>query len=207
MHNRARSGLTARGEALRLVLQPYATGPMANSLQDQLLKAGLATQEQVRSTRTGKRKQRKAGKPRDDSAQRQAEQRQAAQVERDRALNAKREADRENKETRLRIREMVLAASMKAEGADIPYNVLHGAKVRRIYVTSEQRDGLGTGKFAVATARGRHHIVTMELADEITRMMPDYFVYRPQLGGEADAQADQETDPYADYKVPDDLMW
>ena len=190
-----------------MAVPSHSAQSMANSLQDQLLKAGLATADQVRSTRSGKRKNRKAGKPRDDSAQRQAAQRQAAQLERDRALNAKREADRLNKETRLRIREMVLAASPKAEGADIPYNVMHGSKVRRIYMTSEQRDGLGAGKFAVATAKGRHHIVTMELADEITKMMPDYFVYRPKVGDEPDTQADQEADPYADYKVPDDLMW
>ncbi|MFT5446424.1 MAG: hypothetical protein ACI9DC_001591 [Gammaproteobacteria bacterium] len=181
---------------------------MANSIQDQLLKAGLATQDQVRSTRTGKRKQRKAGKPRDDSVQRQAAQRQTAQAERDRALNAKREADRVNKETRLRIREMVLAASakVKPEAAEIPYNVLHGSKLRRIYVTAEQRDGLGCGKLAIATAKGRHHVVSMELAAEITQLMPDYFVYRPKLEDDVAKVAD-ESDPYADYKVPDDLMW
>ncbi len=180
---------------------------MANSLQDQLLKAGLATPDQARNNRTGKRKQRKAGKPRDDSVQREAARRQAAQVERDRALNAKREADRLNKETRLRIREMILAVSTKAEGADIPYNVLHGSKVRRIYINSEQREGLNSGKFAVATAKGRHHVVTMALADEITKLMPDYFVYRPKLADEAEAPSEQADDPYADYKVPDDLMW
>jgi uncharacterized protein YaiL (DUF2058 family) len=205
----SRFGLTAGGEALRLAFQLYSIESMANSLQDQLLKAGLATQGQVRSTRTGKRNQRKAGKPRDDSVQREAAKRVAAHTERDRALNAKREADRLNKETRLRIREMVLAVSTKVEGADIPYNVLHGSKVRRIYVNAEQREGLGTGKFAVATAKGRHHIVTMELADEITALMPDYFVYRPKLtdDSESPADAEAEADPYAHYKVPDDLMW
>lgn len=191
-----------------MAIQSHLFEPMANSLQDQLLKAGLATQDQVRNTRSGKRKQRKAGKPHDDSVQRQAAQRQAAQAERDRALNAKREADRVNKETRLRIREMVLAASekVKPEAAEIPYNVLHGSKLRRIYVTAEQRDGLGCGKLAIATAKGRHHVVSMALADEISQLMPDYFVYRPKLDDDV-AKADDPSDPYADYKVPDDLMW
>jgi uncharacterized protein YaiL (DUF2058 family) len=199
--------LTTRDEALRLAFQSHSAETMANSLQDQLLKAGLATSDQVRGTRSNKRKQRKAGKPQDDSVQREAAKRVAAQAERDRALNAKREADRMNKETRLRIRELVLAASTAVEGADIPYNVLHGNKVRRIYVNAAQRDGLGAGTFAVATAKGRHHVVTMELADEITALMPDYFVYRPKIGVDSDATTDAENDPYADFKVPDDLMW
>ena len=34
--------------------------------------------------------------------------------------------------------------------------------------------------------------------------MPDYFVYR--AGGDDEATT-PEDDPYAEFKVPDDLMW
>jgi uncharacterized protein YaiL (DUF2058 family) len=180
---------------------------MANSLQEQLVKAGLATQDQARKTRTTRRKDRKQGKAQDDGAKRAAEARRQQQAERDRKLNEKRETERKNQEIRQRIRDMVLEASLNSDKADTPYNVLHGAKVRRIYVTAEQRDGLAGGKLAVATARGRHHVIPLDVADNIAAMMPDYYLYRadkPQTADPAPAEGD---DPYAEYAIPDDLMW
>ena len=183
---------------------------MANSLQEQLVKAGLATQDQARKTRTTRRKDRKQGKTQDDGAKRAAEARRQQLAERDRKLNEKRETERKNQEIRQRIRDIVLAASMNNEKADTPYNVLHGAKVRRIYVTAEQRDGLAGGTLAVATARGRHHVIPLDVADQITGLMPDYYLYRadkPQVAEPPAGAAEGDDDPYADYAVPDDLMW
>lgn len=179
---------------------------MANSLQEQLLKAGLVTERQVRDTRQTHRKDRKSGKPRDDAGQRAAAQRRQEQVERDRALNDKKEAERRERELRVQIRDMVLAASLNQDKADVPYNVLHGSKVRRIYVTQEQRDGLVAGTLAVATARGRHHVVPDAVAQKIAAMMPGYFVYNAAAAAAGDAEV-RADDPYAEYKVPDDLMW
>ena len=176
---------------------------MANSLQEQLLKAGLVTEEQARGTRQTRRKNRKQGKPRDDGARLAAAKQREEQVERDRALNAKREAERKNKELREQIRDLVLEASLNQESADVPYNVLHGSKVRRIHVTQEQRAALVAGTLAVATARGRHHVIPVELAERIAAMMPDYFVHRAQVPKDEPA----DDDPYAAYKVPDDLTW
>ncbi len=178
---------------------------MASSLQEQLLKAGLVTEDQARNTRQSRRKDRKAGKSRDDAGARAAAKRRQEQAERDRALNAKREAEREEKALRARIRDMVLEASLNADGADVPYNVLHGAKVRRIYVTAEQRDALVAGTLAVATARGRHHVIPVETAERIAALMPEYFVHR--AGPDDTADTPPEDDPYAAYKVPDDLTW
>ena len=179
---------------------------MANSLQEQLLKAGLVTERQARDTRQTQRKDRKSGKPRDDAGQRAAAQRRQEQAARDRALNDKKEAERRERELRMQIRDMVLAASLNQDAADVPYNVLHGSKVRRIYVTAEQRDALAAGTLAVATARGRHHVIPLAVADRIAGLMPAYFVHRadPAAAHDTDAGGD---DPYARFKVPDDLMW
>jgi uncharacterized protein YaiL (DUF2058 family) len=178
---------------------------MANSLQEQLVKAGLASAEQARKSRTGKRKDRKQGKPQGDPVRRAAEQRRQEQAERGRALNEKRDAERVEKETRLRIRDMVLEASLNDAKADVAYNVLHGAKVRKIYVTEPQRASLAAGTLAVATARGRHHVIALEVADKIAELMPGYYVFRADK--DATAQVPAEDDPYAEYTVPDDLVW
>jgi len=181
---------------------------MANSLQDQLLKSGLVSEDQVRNTRQGKRKQRKSGAPRDDEVRQAAAKRRAEQAERDRALNEKREAERREKELRVQIRDLVLGASLNRDDADVPYNVLHGSTARRIHVTAEQRAGLAAGVLSVATARGRHHVIPSETAERIQALMPGYFVFRQDPSADAEpAQASDEDDPYAAFKVPDDLMW
>jgi len=179
---------------------------MANSLQEQLVKAGLATEEQARKSRSGKRRDRKQGRPRDDGAKRAAAARREEQARRDRELNDKREAERREQELRRRIRDLVLGASLNEPSAEVPYHVLHGSKARRIYVTEEQRKGLAEGRLAVATARGRHHVIPLEVADRIAGLMPGYYVYRADLhAGGGTAQAQDEA--YAGYEVPDDLMW
>ncbi len=178
---------------------------MASSLQEQLLKAGLVSEEQARNTRQSRRKDRKAGKPRDEAARRAAAKAREEQARRDRELNAKKEAQREEKELRARIRDMVLEASLNREDADVAYNVLHGSKVRRLYVTAEQRKALVAGTLAVATARGRHHVIPAETAQRITALMPEYFVH--VAGAPEQADGTGEDDPYAAYPVPDDLTW
>jgi uncharacterized protein YaiL (DUF2058 family) len=178
---------------------------MANSLQEQLVKAGLATEDQARRSRSGKRKDRKQGKSRDDGAKRAAAGRRKEQARRDRELNEKREAQRREQELRQQIRDLVLGASLNDAAADVPYNVLHGSKVRRIYVTETQRKGLAEGALAVVTARGRHHVVPLEVEDRITAMMPDYYVFRADPSAPGDDG--KEDDAYAGYEVPDDLMW
>ena len=178
---------------------------MANSLQEQLLKAGLVTERQVRDTRQTQRKDRKSGKAQDDSGRQAAAKRRQEQVERDRALNEKKDAERRERELRVQIRDLVLAASLNQDKAEVAYNVVHGSKVRRIYVTPEQRDGLVAGTLAVATARGRHHVVPRDVAEKIVGMMPGYFVYI--AAADASIEDASGDDPYARYKVPDDLMW
>ena len=179
---------------------------MADSLQEQLVKAGLASADQARKSRTGKRKDRKQGRPEDDRARRAAEQRRREQADRDRVLNEKRAAALKEKETRQRIRDIVLAASLNDDGADVSYNVLHGTKVRKIYVTEPQRAGLSAGTLAVATARGRHHVIALDVADQIAELMPGYYIFRADAEAPAASTSDDD-DPYAEYKIPDDLTW
>ena len=62
---------------------------MSNSLQDQLVKAGLATEDQARKQRGTRRKDRKQGKSRDDAAKRAAEERRQQDAAKARALNDK----------------------------------------------------------------------------------------------------------------------
>jgi len=136
---------------------------MSNSLQDQLLKAGLISREQLHDSRQRSKRKRKSGmaKTAPEAKASAADKRRQEQLKRDRKLNAERERQRRDQELRLRIRELVLANSLNVADADQLYNVVRGGRIRRVYVTGEQRRKLSDGQLAVTIAKGRNHIVTL----------------------------------------------
>jgi len=141
---------------------------MANSLQDQLLKAGLVREADVRKARTGKRHARKGGRGRGASSEATA----AAAVverkrERDRQLNQRIEEGRRRKALRLQIRDQVRAAKLNAAEAEVPYYFERGKRIKRIYVTPEQQTALSERRLAVVGSGAGHYLVPIELADEV----------------------------------------
>lgn len=201
---------------------------MAQSLQDQLLKAGLVSEKQVQDTRRKDSRDRKSKKPpkkarpaqsksvlpgTDTPAspaterEREIARQRAAKVARDRALNQDREADRERKARRAQARQMVEQHSRNEAGADLPYNFQRGRKIKRLYVTAAQRSELLAGTLAVLGLEGVQHVMTPENAERVQALAPDAWVHRQDPQAEADAQPGSEDDPYAAFQVPDDLMW
>jgi len=178
---------------------------MANSLQDQLLKAGLVSREKLKDSRQQARRKRKrsGGKPAPDPAVGAASKRRQEQHQRDKRLNADRQQQRQDKEQRLRVRELVLANSLNVADAEQRYNVVREGRIRRLYVTAEQRLKLSDGQLAVTIAKGRNHIISLAVAEKIRQLMPGYFIY---LSTES-AAIDEADGDYAEFKVPDDLMW
>ncbi len=176
---------------------------MASSLQEQLLKAGLVSEADLNRSKKQEHKSRKrSGRKRAASAASvDVNRRREEQHERDKALNEARERERREKELRSQVRELVLSSSMNAQNADVPYNLVKNGRIRRIYVTPEQRDGLAAGSLAVTSARGRHHVVPAEIGQRIQALLPEYFVYHVL------PQSSAADDEYAEFKVPDDLTW
>lgn len=184
---------------------------MANSLQDQLVKAGLATEKQVKESQTKSRKQAKqAGKkkksanraPRTNAASHQIPQAQAQKAARDRALNREHEERRARKALRAQVRDLIESRKLNDPAGEVAHNFVKAGKIKRVYVTDEQHKLLSEGRLAVVAFEGKHYLVEPAVADTILQKLPQSFVY---LGKEQDTS--DEDDAYADYKIPDDLMW
>lgn len=181
---------------------------MANSLQEQLLKAGLVSEAQLNRSKKQEhrsKKKRGGGRGQPSASSTQAQKDAQRKGEQDRALNAKKEAERKANELRLQIRELVLSNAQSREGADVPYHVVRKGRIRKIYVTAAQRDQLAAGTLAVTTARGRHHVIPLQTAQRVAELMPEYFVYI--AASDEPSSQPAADDPYAEYTVPDDLMW
>lgn len=176
---------------------------MAGSLKDQLLAAGLVSKHQLRSAESEKRKAKKGGSAAPAASADLARQAQAEKAERDRELNRKRQEEAERKANAAAIKQIIEANRIDKGNGDHPYNFLDGKKIRRIHVTSEIHAQLVKGMLCLAKLDGRHELVRAEVAEKIRERDPGRVIMPPP----AQPETPSEEDPYAAYKVPDDLIW
>ena len=177
---------------------------MAGSLKDQLLKAGLADAKKARQADHAKRQQAKQvarGEAQDPAqAVRQARE---AQAERDRALNAERQAQQRHKEIAAQIRQLIEAHRVDRRGAEQSFQFVDGKKIHKIYVSALMADQLARGMLAVVRLGDGFEVVPTAIADKVAEREAAAGAVRH----ERDAGQQAADDPYADYPIPDDLMW
>jgi uncharacterized protein YaiL (DUF2058 family) len=181
---------------------------MSNALRDQLLKAGLVNDKQVKKAVKEKRKETLQGRnnpaPLAD-AKLQAQKAQAEKAERDRQLNLQRKEAVEQKAIAAQVRQLIETNRRPKGDGDTPYNFVDGNKVKRIYVSDACRDQIRRGLLAIVKLNGGYELVPSEIAEKIRARDPASVVLCNDPRGVADDA--QGEDPYADYTIPDDLIW
>ena len=180
---------------------------MGNSLFDQLKKSGLidkkkATQARKEKHRRIKQKKGKQAKPLVES-KRWAQQAQAEKVARDRELNQQRKQAAEQKAINAQIKQLIQINRIKDFEGKVGFNFVDGSQVQRLYVTETLQDQLTRGSLAIVKLEGSYDLVPAGVAEKIKLRDPSCVILcNVAPSGESDSD-----DPYADYKVPDDLMW
>jgi len=181
---------------------------MSLSLRDQLLKAGLVSEKQVQNAeRQQKREQYQAprgrAKPTGPSPQQLAAQKaQAEKAARDAELNRKKQEKLERKAKFAEVKQLVEQHQVARVETEEFYNFVDGTKIRRVWVTPEQRDRLIRGDLAIVRIEGRYAFVPAAAAAEIRARVERAVVHHNIPKAE-----DAGDDPYKDFVVPDDLVW
>lgn len=180
---------------------------MSNSLQDQFKQLGLADEKQVRKARQGKKKKKGSPKPsrrespapdpRAEAAQRE----RAEKAERDRQIESEREAQRRAKETAARVRQIAETNRVERENGDLPYHFTRGSTIKEIRLSKAQHGRLANGEIALVACGESYELVPKATAERI-REIDSEAVLVLNTG-----RPDSDDDPYADFPVPDDLMW
>ncbi|MCW8126377.1 DUF2058 domain-containing protein [Microbulbifer halophilus] len=177
-----------------------------SSLQDQLQKTGLVDGKKAKQVSKEKRKQQKVAKksaqPVVDETKAAAEKAREEKVARDRALNAEREAAAQEKAIAAQIRQMVESNKQPKGNGDIAYNFTFDKKIKTIHVTEKIREHLANGRLVIVAQDELFELVPRVIADKIAERNADIVVQPPAQSGEPD-----EDDPYAEFQIPDDLMW
>ncbi len=179
---------------------------MANTFGDQFLKAGLVSKTRLNKANKSKIKQQKQkNKQKIEVVNETAEAaRQAAAVKaaRDRELNRRQKEEVERKAIRAQVRQLVELNRLPRDDGEVGYNFQDGTAIRKIFVSEEVRDKLGRGLLAIVKFDDRYEVIPSVVAEKIMLREKSCII------SNATTQLEHgEDDPYADYQVPDDLMW
>lgn len=180
---------------------------MSNGLRDQLLKAGLVNEKQAKKAQLEKRKDDKQGKSQTVSVEEQAKRQKAAaeKAERDRQLNQQRLEQQERKALLAQIQQLVDAHKQSPGEGEFAYSFTDAGLVKRLYVSDSVRGRIARGALGIVKSGGRYELVPRDIAERIRERNAEALV----LLCDTDTSADNTdaADPYAQYQVPDDLMW
>lgn len=178
------------------------------SLQEQLLKSGLASSAQAKAVKTEKRKQtqqqRKNNVVAVDEAKVLALKAQAEKIERDRELNQLRKQQDAQKELAAQVRQLIELTRLAQDANGVAYNFNDNNKVKTLYVSNTMREHLIKGSLAIVRLGQGYEVVPADAASKISARDPACVVVHNQQSASAD---DKQDDPYAAYQIPDDLMW
>lgn len=182
-----------------------------SSLQDQLLNAGLTTKQKTRQANADKRKknkQKRSGVQHGASLQEQVKQdlakSKAEKQEKDNALNEMKKQQLADKEQGLRIKQILMHHQITRTDGDNEYNYTFGSKIKKLSLDPITHKALVNGRLSLCGLEDVTYIVTRETAEKLAELNKDVILV--QNDKVIDEQVDED-DPYADYQIPDDLMW
>lgn len=179
---------------------------MANSFGDQFLKAGLVNKTQLSKAQKSKAKQQNLKQKQKieavDEAAAAARQAAADKAARDRELNRQQQQHAECKAVQAQVRQLIELNRLPREGGETGYNFQDGSLIKKIFVTEEVHAKLGRGLLAIVRYDSGYEVIPAVVAEKIKLRDDTCIVSHAETQLESGAD-----DPYADYKVPDDLMW
>lgn len=178
---------------------------MGNALQDQLLKAGLVDKKKTAKVQKAKRKKQKMARKGQaaevNEAALNAQRERARQIERDRELNHQRQEAVRQKALGAQIQQLIEMNRLQDWRGDIAYSFTDGSRIKRIHVAEAIQQQLSNGRLAIARLDDQYEPVPSGVAEKIAARNPESVIINDQPTPVSD------DDPYAEFKVPDDLMW
>lgn len=182
-----------------------------SSLQDQLLKAGLVDEKKLARAEQEKNRQAKQTRKQVGKQSRQPDKNrqrpQNRKAERDRELNQKRQQERRLKELAAQATQLIVDNKLDRASGEQPYGFVYKRKVKKMYVSDAQKKQLTDGKLVIATYVAvdgrRFELVPTAVGEKIGERDATFLVTTDSPS----KSNREENDPYADYEVPDDLIW
>ncbi len=181
------------------------------SLQEQLLNAGLITKQKARQANTQSKKVNKqkrsgvnVGVNLQEQIKQELQQKKAEKQAQDNVLNAQKQAQQLEKEKRLRIKQILEHHQIQGVMGETEYNYTFNGKIKKLLLDAQTHKALVNGRISLCGLQEKVYLVTCETADKIAQLEPSIILVKNAK--QENAKTDEE-DIYAQYQIPDDLMW
>ncbi len=181
---------------------------MGNSLIDQLKKTGLVDKKMAHKVKhdqykNKKQKTKKGSAAQLDDAKLLAKKAQTEKVERDRQINLKKKEEAERKAIAAQIIQLIETNRVEDYDGEIVYNFTDNNVIKRLFVSEQIYKHLMSVRLVIVKLGEGYELVPKPVAEKIKQRDADCIINNEQpLEPVADGD-----DPYADYKIPDDLIW
>lgn len=191
--------MLSRKKNAKITKKPIGIDMAKLSLQDQLLKAGLVNEKKLKKAKKGSKKSRVQAR----EAKEAVEQNKEAQRLRDIELNKQRDEQQLSKEIKAQVKQLINMNKVNRQDGEIKYNFTDGTLVKSLYVTEELREQLIKGILSIARSDDSYEIIPSSVAYKIAQRDEETIIENKSSSEEELS----EDDPYAEFVVPDDLMW
>jgi uncharacterized protein YaiL (DUF2058 family) len=181
------------------------------SLRDQLLKAGLVSEKQVKQAEQSQNRQqftdrKQVGKKdrnfREEQRQAELQKQAEAKAGKDAALNKKREEKAAAKARWAEIRQLVEQNRIARPESDDYFNFVINGKVGRVAVDALLRERIVRGEIAIVRCDGHYELLPAAVGERIKEREP-----RAVVNTADKVETAPVDDAYKDFVVPDDLVW
>lgn len=175
------------------------------TLQEQMLKAGLVTSKKMAKVQRTAKKSRVQAR----EAREAVEENKKAQLERDKQLSEQQKQAALSREYKAQVKQLIEMNKIDISKGNIDFNFTDNNFIKKIAVDKLTQTQLISGRLAIARlvsdndGESKYAIIPASVADKIAQRDASSIVLNSALS----AEEQDEDDPYADFKVPDDLMW
>jgi len=183
---------------------------MGKTFQEQLLQLGLVDKGKASKVKKqqhqNKKQHAKAGKKHtvvDENAllAQQVEEKKKARA---RKLNLQREAKLQKRAEDAQVKQLVEQHRLEKDDRGVAYRFPVTGKIQRIFVEREVADKLSDGRCGIVGLAGQYEVLPRTIVEKIQSISDRVFVTLNSAKSDRNPDPD---DPYAEYEVPDDLMW
>jgi uncharacterized protein YaiL (DUF2058 family) len=177
-----------------------------SSLQEQLLKSGVIDKKKAKNIAQEKRNQKKKtpkGQTQLGEATEKAIANREEKVARDRELSRQLNEKAERKAVAAQIKQLIEVNRVDRNDGEVAYQFTDGKKIHTIHVTALLQTQLSNGLIAIVKLGDRYELVPAQVAEKIAQRDETKII----LQNQASNNSGDEDDSYADYRIPDDLMW
>ena len=178
------------------------------SLQEQLMKSGLINKQKAKQAQTDKRRKAKQKKKKGtvelSAVQIAVNEQKDQQKKQDLEKNKQEQAQLDARAAHGKLIQMITQHCEKNYQGEIDYHFTFANKVKRIAINEKTQHGLVNGSLAICVLNDDFYLINKEAAEKLREIDPSVLV---SLHEKVEISAIEEDDPYAEFAIPDDLMW